>query len=263
MTAGPDETLDLIRQLRALLGIRVQTEEELLAVHGRLCMLFLAVYISTGKAVHELPSVPPSPGYEPFLIQAGWNPFTARLMAKLVVKSGKRKAEERKRIRAVYDAIRFLGKRRLQKRSILRRAELLLAAWDETSIIETIFDGAGLSETEFVSLLKSVVEGRDVDRLRITEIAATLASVLSVSRGRKVSAASAAHQFFLEEVAGSTKPRAYTWSDLERDFTDSMTTAARLEFHDPDFDPRPAHRRVKVRRGTKISDYRKPMSRTA
>jgi hypothetical protein len=43
-----------------------------------------------------------------------------------------------------------------------------------------------------------------------------------------------------------TGSRAYTWSDEQEIFTDPLTNATRLEFGKPDFDPRPAYRRVRA-----------------
>lgn len=111
---------------------------------------------------------------------------------------GTRQANESRRLPAVVGAIRFLAKPGRRRRAILRRAEVLLAAWDETSIMETIFDNASLS-VGVIGLLKSVVEGRAVAWRRITEIAATF-TLPSIPRGRKISAASASHQLLLEEL---------------------------------------------------------------
>src|ERR1700722_4606877 len=52
----------------------------------------------------------PSPGYEPLLLEGGWNQFAARAMAKLAVRHGKRVAAERPYERGVAQAIRFLAK---------------------------------------------------------------------------------------------------------------------------------------------------------
>ena len=143
-----------------------------------------------------------------------------------------------------------------RRRAILRRAEVLLAASEETSIIETIFDEAGLIELEFIGLLKSVVEGREVAWRRITEIAATIAPRLSIPRGPKISAASATHEVFLETVAELLAPRAYTRDPISEIYTDRWTAATRQEFRDPDFNPQAAHLRAKARRAAKKSRLR-------
>jgi hypothetical protein len=110
-----------------------------------------------------------------------------------------------------------------------------------------MFDKAPCSESEFMSLLHGVVEGRAVDYSRIREIAAALAPLLPTARGRKVSVASAAHEAFLEAAAKISGPCGYTWSAGEEDFTDKQTGATRREFAEPDFDPRAAYRRLKAR----------------
>jgi hypothetical protein len=97
-------------------------------------------------------------------------------------------------------------------------------------------------------LLKSVVEGREIDRARITAIAAHVSRHLPTERGKRIRASSAAHEFFLDQVVSLEAPRAFTWSNLEDDFTDAVTLATRKEFNDPDFDPRPARRRLRKQR---------------
>jgi hypothetical protein len=82
---------------------------------------------------------------------------------------------------------------------------------------------------------------------RLAEIVTVIAPHASVSRGPKVSATSAAHEFLLEELDQVTGSRACTWSDERGTFTDSLTEATRLEFGKPFFDPRPAYRRVSAR----------------
>ena len=79
----------------------------------------------------------------------------------------------------------------------------------------------------------------------------SIAPHLLVSRGRKVSAASAAHEFLLEDFGEMTGWRAYTWSFDEDGYTDPLTKATQLEFKNPDFDPRAAYRRLKIRRESK------------
>jgi hypothetical protein len=213
---------------------------------------FIDFFAMVGLMIVKMAELPPSRGYEPLLIQFGVNRILARGMAGIVIRHGNRRAAERRRHRRVFDAIRFLAERDRQPRAIFLRAQLLLEAWDETSIIETVFDEMGLSETEFIGLLKALVEGRDVDHRRITEIAALVAPHLSVARGPKISAPSAAHEFFLASLVRIKGARAYTWSSLEENFIDPVTKATRLEFEEPDFDPRPARRRVKAGRGVKL-----------
>jgi hypothetical protein len=204
----------------------------------------------TNKAIADSPS----PGYERFLIERGVTPICARMMASIAVRSGNRRAKEAQRRPAVVTAIRFLAKRRRNRPAISSRVKVLLAAWEETSIVETIFEDAGLDEREFISLLKSFAEGNELALRRVTEIAASLAPHLPNARGRKVSAASAAHEFFLENTVPQIEPRAYTWDDYNEEYTDPVTEAARREFNLGYFDPHPARRRMKARLRQKSTD---------
>ena len=152
----------------------------------------------------------------------------AQGMGSLTISLGTMKANESRQLGAVVEAIRFLWEGHRQKRATISRANLLLAAWDDTSIISQIFRKAGLSETEFLSLLKAVVEGGAFERERIKGIDAAVAPSLPSARGRKVSAASAVHEVFLETVGLVASPRAYTWSNVVEDFVDEETKATRV-----------------------------------
>ena len=190
----------------------------------------------------------PSTAYAQYFKDRGVSPVLAQGMGSLTISLGTMKANESRQLGAVVEAIRFLSEGHRQKRATISRANLLLAAWDDTSIISQIFRKAGLSETEFLSLLKAVVEGGAFERERIKGIAAAVAPSLPSARGRKVSAASAVHEEFLETVGLVASPRAYTWSNVVEDFVDEETKATRREFAAPDFDPRAAYLRFDARR---------------
>jgi hypothetical protein len=119
--------------------------------------------------------LPPSPGYEPLLIEHRCDPVVARGLATLAVRHGRRRAWESSWERRVFEAIRFFGRRRRQKRAILPRAALLLQASNETSIIETIFEEAGARESEFIGLLQFAVDGKKFDPNRVAALAAEVA----------------------------------------------------------------------------------------
>ena len=105
---------------------------------------------------------------------------------------------------------------------------------------------------EFAEALKGAATGDVVACERVTAIAAILLPHLSNPPGPKISAASAAHEFFLEVQAEDAMSPGYTWNPIDQEFVDEMTVATRREFADPDFDPRPAYRRFKAReRATK------------
>jgi hypothetical protein len=203
-----------------------------------------------GFALLRLKVLPPSPGYEPLFIENGLNPIIARGLAHLSVRSGRRQAEESGRRRPVFNAIRFLQVPR-RKGAILSRVNTLLAAWKETSIIESIFHEAGLSETEFIKLLEAIDRGESIDYQRLTELAAEVASHLSLARGPKISAPSASHAFLLEHEIKLTKKRLpYSRNDRTAESCDALTEATRREFRNSDFDSRPARRRSKARKSS-------------
>jgi hypothetical protein len=198
-----------------------------------------------GLELASLRHAPPSKGYEPALAEEGFHELIARDIAKLAVRAGNREAKEGKLRRPVFDAIKFLATPR-QRRAILSRCKLILAAWNDTSIVETLFSNAGQSETEFVKLLEAIVQGRAADLGRLEQICAGIASTLSLDRGPKVSASSAAHEFLLESGISLTKKRLpYGRRDRTASNDDPLTEATRVEFGIPDFDSRPSRRRLR------------------
>jgi hypothetical protein len=231
---------DVVERLKPVEALFVEFSK----VYGGMFQMAGAI---TQRAVESCPSR----AYAPLLIEYGVNPVPARALASLTISRGTRRANESRRLPAVVEAIRFLAKPGRRRRAMLRRAKVLLAAWEETSIIETIFDDASLIEVEFIGLLKSAVEGRAVAWRRTTEIAATIAPFLSIPRGPKISAASATHEVFLETIAELLVPRAYTRDPIRENYTDRWTAATRQEFRDPDFNPQAAHLRAKARRAAK------------
>jgi len=202
------------------------------------------------RAVEKRASI----AYGQYLKERGVGSVLAQSLGSLSISIGARRASESRRLTAVVGAIRFFAQgHHRQRRAIQSRAAVLIAAWDETSIIDEVFKKAGLNESEFVNLLKALFEGRAVDRDRIREIAAAVAPSLPNARGRKVSAASAAHERYLETVEKIVGPAAYTWSEYERDYTDEHTKATRQEFGEPNFNPRSAYERFSARRKAKTS----------
>ena len=117
----------------------------------------------------------PSKAYGPYLEARGFAPFLARGLGSLTISLGTRQADEAKRVAPVVEAIRFLSRGDRQKRAILSRAKLVLAASKETSIVDELFRKAGLHEGEFLRLLQTVIDGGTIDRERITTIAAAIA----------------------------------------------------------------------------------------
>jgi hypothetical protein len=189
----------------------------------------------------------PSKAYGPYFEARGFVPFLARGLGSLTISVATRESDEAKRVTPVVEAIRFLAQGERQRRAILSRAKLVVAASKEASVVDELFRNAGLHEGEFLGLLQTVIDGGAISRERIRTIAAAVAPTVRRARGRKIAAASGAHELFLETNLSFGLPGGYTWSEDAGDFVDQKTQATRQEFGDPDFAPRSARRRVKRR----------------
>jgi hypothetical protein len=209
--------------------------------------LILGIGLRKGRVIEYLDELPPSLGYEPLLVEAGWNRVAARGMAALALQRSRRRAVESKWRRQAVAAIRFLTRKR-QVRAVRKRAELLIKI-SQTTTLETIFTEAGLDESEFLLLLRPVVEGRAANYQRIREIAALISPRLAVPRGPRMRVESAAHEFFLNpEIGLAPRRRRSHYRKRAAEYMSPLTAATRLEFGLSDFDPRPAQRRKARRR---------------
>jgi hypothetical protein len=224
---------------------RIQTFVETLA--DRISALIERVLIPGCEMVERLERLPPVPGYEPILVGCGHYPPTARGLSHWIIRSGKDQANKARVQRTVVDAIRFLAKPGRQKRSISRRAGMLLEMCNTTSNLDDIFNGVDVHVFEFADALEGAVRGDLAACQCVAEVAAALAPRLSVRRGPKASAASIAHEFLLTLVANMAGQKGYTHDHVSEDYTDPLTRATRLAFGDPDFDPGPARRRQRKR----------------
>jgi hypothetical protein len=201
--------------------------------------------ILAGVAMIKLKNLPPSKGYEPHFIEAGMAPIAARGLAGLAIKHGSRVAREAKHYKEVAQAIRFLAKVR-QKGATAQRARVILNAWRGTSVVETLFCSAGLEEFEFIRLLQELDDQGNTDYERLAHLAAQIEPHLSLSRGPKTSATSAAHAFLLDpDIPIPPRRRPHSRGDRTAENVDPLTEATRIEFSKPDFDSRPAKRRSK------------------
>jgi hypothetical protein len=240
-----DEAADRLEQVLAALNARLASIP-VTAVPVRSEF----VWPAPSKADQENPILKamstPSPGYEPLLTAAGWNQLAARGVAKIAVRHGRRRALESKLQRPVVDAIRFLALRKRQRRAVLRCAKIILAAWRSSTVIESMFASVNVDECKFMRLLEDAVDNDEIDYQRITDSATVIASRLSVARGPKVSAASAAYEFILNPEFEFSIPqcRHPTYPYGRAEYINALTAATRLEFNEPNFDPRPAQRRT-------------------
>jgi hypothetical protein len=189
----------------------------------------------------------PSPGYEPLLVQMGLDQFAARGLAKFAVRRARKRAEHSKLYRQIFKDIRFLAKGPRQRAALIRCARRLHDSWEATPILGDILFQANVDEFEFMRLLKLAAAGHDVNFNRTTKVAAEIASQLSIKRGPKIRPASVAHEFFLKgnigiELGPWPKPQ----QDRAAEYVDALTAATRKEFNFPDFDSRPAQRRLRA-----------------
>jgi hypothetical protein len=216
------------------------------AVHPKICE---GMFLMAGASAKRTEQKFPSKGYAPYFEAHGFAPLLARGLGSLTISLGVREAHEARRVFAVVEAVRFLQQADRQKRAIVSRARLVLAASQETSIVGELFRHAGLHEGEFLNLLQAALDGGAIDRERIRAIAAAIAPSAHAGQGRKIRAASAARELFLKTNEPLGLPAGYTWNAYKRDFVDQETQATRLEFDKPKFSPRSTHRRL-MRRGS-------------
>ena len=259
MNAGFDSNLlssahfqEALDSLAGLLMSDLQTSrepvvKELIRLTGIEAEDALQIRHSAAAYLLNISRSPASPGYEPLLIKRGENPLLARVKAYLAVDQGRKIADESRKCREVVAAIRFLAKPNRSRWAVNRKIALLLAASRETRIIRAIFIEAHLSDHILINMLPWAAPGNEMAIERILEIARMAAPRIRIRRGPKVTAASAAHELFLEKH-GIRGASAYSYSDLEEDFIDEATQATRLEFPGARFGPQPASRRLKARR---------------
>ena len=197
----------------------------------------------------------PSKAYGQYLKDRGVNPILAQPVGSLTVSRGVRRANESLQLGAIVEAFKFLAQGNRQQRAILSRAKVLLGAWDETSIVDQIFREAGLSEVEFVALLRVVAVngGGPLERDRIKEIAAAVVPSLPSARGRGSAQHRRRTKSFLKRLPNMSAVAATRITTSNVILLTSRPKPRELEFGDPDFDPRPAYQRFAARRKARSS----------
>jgi hypothetical protein len=116
---------------------------------------------ATGALIQRAAVLPHSTGYEPFVVEQNLNPALAGMIARLLVRWGKRCANENIRRPVFVGVIRFLAKPG-RSRQTSRKTKALPAAWEKSSLVGRIIKEANLSASEFIGWLESALEGRDV-----------------------------------------------------------------------------------------------------
>ena len=169
-------------------------------------------------------------------------------MARMTIKLGEELQQQQLAERSLASAIGKLAKAQDASSLVVsRRAKVLGRALNELEVEARLGNAralAGISET--IDSLKELV-GRAMDRddascRRLIEISKALRPHLCDPRGRVPSVTSTTHELFLHVWTG-----AYTYDPIADDMTDGATLATRTAMNDPNFDPRPAQRRRRVR----------------
>jgi hypothetical protein len=189
---------------------------------------------------------PKDEGYAKFLATLGYDRNWAGMLAAMIVEKGRVRAATAKRSAEFAQALRRLANPRLETEAFLANARVASEAMNTTLLSEGLFKD--FFELELVRELRFCLAGDLSGRTKVVRIAKAVWRRVWVSRGPKVTHASAAHEYFLESQS-IFRPFAYTWSPEDEDFTDQLTQATREEFDDPDFNPVPAWRRLRAKRG--------------
>jgi hypothetical protein len=190
---------------------------------------------------------PKDKGYGKFLETLGYDRNWAGMLAATIVEEGLVRSATAKRSAEFAQALRRLANPRLETEAFLANAKVVLEAMDRTVLTRGLFDELPRFEgLGFIRALRACLAGDLSDRPDVSRIAKASWRRVAVSRGPKLTHASAAHEYFLE-TRSTFEIGAFTWSPEDEDFTDRLTQAAREEFEDPDFNPVPARRRLRAK----------------
>ncbi|HTW90072.1 MAG TPA: hypothetical protein VMD75_18910 [Candidatus Binataceae bacterium] len=186
----------------------------------------------------------PVPGYEPLFIDLGYHPLVARLIGRMIVQGAADDVASLNALSPVAEAIRFMAKPQRRAKAIVKKAEFLVRAGSTLNRLDA-FAKTDCNSTNFSLLLQGVLRGEPDAIESARSQARCVAPHLSLRRGPKIQTASYAHQVILQLLRGA----GYTWDAVQGDFTDRLTTVTRSAFNEPNFDPRPALRRLRKQSG--------------
>lgn len=190
---------------------------------------------------------PKDKGYAKFLVALGYDPNWAGMLAAMFVEEGRVRAATSAKRTEFSRALRRLADPRLKTEAFLANAQVVNEAMNGTLLTSGLFeDLRPLEGLLFIRELRFCLAGDLSRRAEVARIAKAVWRRVAVSRGPKLTLASAAHEYFLESQS-IFRPTGFTWSPDTEDFTDRLTQATREEFDDPDFNPVPARRRLKAK----------------
>jgi hypothetical protein len=192
----------------------------------------------------EQTSHPPAPGYEAWFRDHGYGRYAAKQATRELVDHGKRLAEATAQRSKIVNAIRFLADTAHKKGSISKRIKFLHWVSREPGNLDSIFEDI-FEQARFRSAIEAAIAGQEDAHRRLHQLAVVALPYMRVSRGPKISVASATHEIFLKEYVRFIRPRTYTWDAIDGGYTDAATAATRAQF-DPDFNPQAACRRLRA-----------------
>ncbi len=190
---------------------------------------------------------PKDKGYAKFLVTLGFDPNWAGMLAAMIVEKGRVQAATSAKRTEFSRALRRLANPRQETEAFVADSRLVLEGMGGTDLTSGLFqDLPPFEALLFIRELRFCLAGDFSGRVEVARIAKAVSRRVPVPRGRKLTQASAAHEYFLESqsIFGSA---AYTWSPDKEDFTDWLTRATREEFDEPKFNPVPASRRHKAK----------------
>jgi hypothetical protein len=191
---------------------------------------------------------PKDRGYGKFLETLGYDRNWAGMLAAMIVEEGRVRAATAKRGSEFAQALRRLANPRLETKGFLANAKVVFETMNGTTLTHGLFDDLPSFEgLSFIGAVRLSLAGNLSSRAEVHRISKAIWRRVAVSRGPKLTHASAAHEYFLESQS-IFKDAAFTWSPEDEDFTDRLTQATREEFDDPDFNPVSARRRLRDKR---------------
>jgi hypothetical protein len=194
---------------------------------------------------------PKDKGYSKFLMTLGYDRNWAGMLAAMIVEQGRVRAATSRKKTEFARALLCLANPQLTTEAFLANVKVVLEAMDGTELTYGLFDQLPPFEAlSFIRALRFCFAGDMSFRSEVVRIADAIWRRVSVSRGPKLTLASAAHEYFLESQS-IFRSAAFTWSPEGEDFTDRLTQATREEFDDPNFNPVPARRRLRAKQASK------------
>ena len=142
---------------------------------------------------------PQDKGYGKFLETLGYDRNWAGMLAAMIVEEGRVRAATAKRSADFAQVLRRLANPRLETEAFLADAKVALEAMDGTELTRGLFDGLPRFDgIVFIRALKFCRAGEMSWRSEVIRIADAVRRRVAVSRGPKVTHASAAHEYFLK-----------------------------------------------------------------